>query len=83
VVLNACRYFGHTRDYWWANLTWPLYEEMEWQLAERPPADQLVADYFRGMKWWAPPERTGCASGAGGDDDDDGEWESPLPDVTD
>jgi len=50
---------------------------MEWQLAENPPTDRLVALYFIGNKWWEPPSRTEFAH----DVRDDGEpqiWESPL-----
>ena len=56
---------------------------MEWQLAEHPPADRLIASYFIGQKWWSPPQRTPCAPGAATDDAEDGEWESPFADVTD
>jgi hypothetical protein len=83
VVLRACRYFGHTREYWWSTLTWPLYAELERELAENPPADRLIQIYFAAQKWWSPPD--GEASRGredGSDDDDEGVWECPLPDVT-
>ncbi|MGC1300933.1 MAG: hypothetical protein WA840_01040 [Caulobacteraceae bacterium] len=80
MVLRACRYFGHTREYWWSHLTWPLFVEMSQQLAEEPPVDQFAALYFAGNKWWSPPERTAFASG--GPEEDAGVWVSPLPDVT-
>lgn len=84
MVLNACRYFGHTRDYWWGNLTWAIYEEMEWQLAENPPADRLAAIYFIGNQWWEPPTRTGSGAHiSAASEDADEVWESPFPDVTD
>ena len=81
MVLNACRYFGHTRDYWWANLTWDLYEEMEWQLAENPPADRLAALYLTAQKMWERPTRTAFAGGAVASEEAE-EWESPFPAVT-
>ncbi len=79
-MLNACRYFGNTRDYWWANLTWALHAEMQQQLAEQPPTDRLIALYFAAQKWWSPPSRPGPD---GAPDDEEAEvWDSGLPDVT-
>lgn len=80
MVLNACRYFGHTREYWWSHLTWALYAEMELQLAENPPADRLLQLYFASNKWWSPPERTACADGEEVAEEE--AWECPFPDVT-
>jgi hypothetical protein len=83
VVLRACRYFGHTREYWWSTLTWPLYAELERELAENPPVDRLVQIYFASQKWWSPPGAEANPVREGEDDDEAGEWDSGLPDVTD
>lgn len=57
MVLEACRYFGHTRDYWWSTLTWPLHIELQLQLIENPPADRLVAAWLG----YEAPSRTSFA----------------------
>ena len=79
-MLRACRYFGHTREYWWGHLTWPLYAELTQQLAEEPPADQLVAVYFAAHKWWSPPARSAGAAAAEAEGPE--VWTSDLPDYT-
>ncbi|CAN5577660.1 hypothetical protein BH10PSE14_BH10PSE14_06790 [soil metagenome] len=51
------------------------------ELAENPPADDLIQIYFMANKWWTPPEDT---SGDGGDEEVEPElWECPFPDATD
>ena len=83
MVLRACRHYGHTREYWWSTLTWPLYGEIERELAEHPPAEQLLAWYFQAEKWWSPPDFGRTAFAGAGADDAEGVWECPFPDVTD
>lgn len=81
VVLIACRYFGSSREYWWNNLTWALFEEISQHLAEEPPADRLIRTYFEINKWWSPPTPAGSAKEPV---ESDGElWESGLPETTD
>ncbi len=80
-MLRCCRYFGHTREYWWNSLTWALYEDIEYQLAEDPPADRLIQVYFAANHWWSPPQRPGEAPESASEEPD--VWENPYPDVTD
>lgn len=54
---------------------------MEWQLAEEPPVDRLVAIYFAAQKWWEPPARASAARDDAAEDESE-VWECPLPDVT-
>lgn len=80
MVLNACRYFGHTREYWWGALTWSLYAEIEQQLAEHPPADRLLAFYFAAKQWWTPPASSADPSGSEAPEAEI--WECPFPETT-
>jgi hypothetical protein len=45
-----------------------------------PPADEFLASYFEGHKWWSPPAFGGAAAAGAAEDET---WDCPMPDVTD